>query len=175
MKDCLRLRTWAGPVTIGSFVAVAFTGILMFFHLNTGLMKLAHEWMSWLLVLGVIAHLIVNWKPFLRYFTRPAAIGIMMVLFLLGALSALPQGRSGGHRHPLAGAFMALEESSLHVVAQVVKRPSDSLLKELQARNVRVRDAEQTIREIAAENNVRSMDILGPILNKPQQSPGDRT
>lgn len=43
MKDTFRLKTWAGPLTIGSFVVIAGTGILMFFHLNVGVVKLAHE------------------------------------------------------------------------------------------------------------------------------------
>lgn len=38
------LRKWATPLTIGSFLLMGVTGILMFFHLDIGLNKLAHEW-----------------------------------------------------------------------------------------------------------------------------------
>lgn len=36
-------REWATPLTIGSFLLIAVTGVLMFFHLDSGLNKLAHE------------------------------------------------------------------------------------------------------------------------------------
>ena len=67
MKDRYWLRTWAGPLTIGSFGVVATTGILMFFHADSGSMKLAHEWLGWLLVLGVIAHVVLNKDFFLGW------------------------------------------------------------------------------------------------------------
>lgn len=40
-------RNWATPLTIGSFLLMAVTGLLMFFHLDTGLNKAAHEWLGW--------------------------------------------------------------------------------------------------------------------------------
>lgn len=45
-------REWATPLTIGIFTLMAVTGILMFFHLDKGLNKTAHEWLGWLLVAG---------------------------------------------------------------------------------------------------------------------------
>ena len=39
-------RDWATPVTIGSFGLMAITGLLMFFHLDSGLNKTAHEWLA---------------------------------------------------------------------------------------------------------------------------------
>lgn len=172
MKEILRSRTWAGPLTIGSFAVVAATGIVMFFHLNSGLVKLAHEWLGWLLVIGVIAHVAINWRPFVRYFCKPAGIAIMAVLLTLGVLSFFVGGPAG-RQHPLMGAFTALEQSSLQVVAQVAKSNPDALLANLRTKGLRVRNGEQTIREIASENGVRSMEILGNILGNPEPHAGE--
>jgi cytochrome b561 len=49
-------REWATPLTIGSFGLMATTGILMFFHLDSGLNKTAHEWLGWVMVAVVAAH-----------------------------------------------------------------------------------------------------------------------
>ena len=38
-------REWATPLTIGAFGLMSVTGMLMFFHLDTGFNKLAHEWL----------------------------------------------------------------------------------------------------------------------------------
>ena len=51
-------KTWAGPLTIGSFVLMAVRGILMFLHLNIGAMKLAHEWLELLFVTGGLTPLV---------------------------------------------------------------------------------------------------------------------
>ena len=47
------LRRWATPLTIGAFVFMAVTGILMFFEVRLGIIKVAHEWLSWLMVIAV--------------------------------------------------------------------------------------------------------------------------
>ena len=56
----LSLRTWATPATIGAFVLMAGTGVLMFFGWRGGLTEEAHEWLSWLFLAGVVAHLVVT-------------------------------------------------------------------------------------------------------------------
>lgn len=70
-------RSWATPLTVGAFPLISVTGILMFFHLETGLSKAAHEWLGWFLVAGVAAHLWLNGRAFTTYFKRPAAVAIM--------------------------------------------------------------------------------------------------
>ena len=47
-------RPWITPVVIGAFTLSAVTGVLMFFHLDSGLNKTAHEWLSWAMVIGVV-------------------------------------------------------------------------------------------------------------------------
>ena len=61
------LRPWATPLTIGSFALMATTGILMFFHLDSGLNKVAHEWLGWAMVAGVALHATVNWAALKRH------------------------------------------------------------------------------------------------------------
>ena len=40
------VRKWATPLTIGAFFLMAATGILMFFHIDRGIISGAHEWLS---------------------------------------------------------------------------------------------------------------------------------
>jgi hypothetical protein len=165
MKEVFRMKTWAGPLTIGSFVVMAATGILMFFHLNVGAVKLVHEWLSWLLVIGAVAHLAVNWRPFLGYFQKPVGVGIMATVLLLGAFSLFPAG-GPPRRPPFMEALMALEQSSLNVVAQVAKRSPQSAVDELRTRGLHVAHKAQTISEIALDKDTRSMDILAYVFGR---------
>ena len=163
MKDVLRLKAWAGPLTMGTFVVMTVTGVLMFFHLNVGMVKLLHEWLSWLFVAGAVAHLAVNWGPFLAYWRKPFAVGMMATLLVIGALALLPLG-SRGSRPPFMAALRSLEQSSLSVVAQVAKRSPEAVMEELTKQGLRVRDATQTISAIATDNDKPSLEILACVL-----------
>ena len=92
------LRSWATPLTISSFVIMGVTGILMFFHVDTGLNKFVHEWAGWVMVAGVGAHLLMNWRAFKTYFKRPLAKGIMAVgaLALFASFAPVSEGASPG-------------------------------------------------------------------------------
>lgn len=41
-----KLRAWVTPITIGSFLLIGVTGLLMFFKVPGGLIVIAHEWLS---------------------------------------------------------------------------------------------------------------------------------
>ena len=49
------LRLWATPLIVGSFLIMGVSGVLMFFHLETTLMKVVHEWAGWAMVAGAVA------------------------------------------------------------------------------------------------------------------------
>ena len=85
-------RPWITPVVIGAFGLSAVTGVLMFFHLDSGLNKTAHEWLSWAMVIGVLLHLLLNLNAFKRYFTQTTARVVMGVFALVLALSFIPAG-----------------------------------------------------------------------------------
>jgi hypothetical protein len=146
----------------------------MFFHVNSVLMKVAHEWLSWLLVIGAVAHLALNWRPFVAYFRKPAALAIMGLFLAIGIVSFIPLGGMSGRRPPMMQLFGALEQSSLEVVAQVVQKTPDDLTQELASQGITVRDPRQTIREIAAENGRNAMEILGQVAGKAGATSGGR-
>ena len=61
-------RSWATPIAAGAFLLSAVTGVLIFFHVDSGLNKAAHEWLSWLLLGGVVLHVLANLGGFKRHF-----------------------------------------------------------------------------------------------------------
>lgn len=124
-------RDWATPLTIGTFAVISVTGILMFFHLDTGLNKLAHEWLSWVLVAAVAAHAVVNWPGFKRYFLSSKvgrAIIAAGVLVLAGSFVTLP-GKGGFPPHIMA--MKAVSAAPLASVAPLTGRPVATLIDDL--------------------------------------------
>ncbi|MCG8276944.1 DUF4405 domain-containing protein [Stenotrophomonas sp. NLF4-10] len=61
------LRTWSTPLTIGSFILMAVTGVLMFFDVVPGYLAFAHEWFSWFFLVGAGGHIAVNFRPLVRH------------------------------------------------------------------------------------------------------------
>ena len=88
-------RPWITPVVIGAFFLSAVTGVLMFFHLDSGLNKTAHEWLSWAMVIGVTLHLLLNVAAFKRYFTQTTGRVVIGLFVTVLALSFIPAGGEG--------------------------------------------------------------------------------
>ena len=74
--------------------------VLVFFHLDSGLNKTAHEWLGWLLVAAVVAHASVNWVSLRRYLLnsrRAQGVLVVSALVLAGiALTAMPASSRPG-------------------------------------------------------------------------------
>ena len=99
------LRKWATPLTVGSFLIMGVTGILMFFHVESGLNGFIHEWAGWAMVAGVSAHLTMNWRAFTTYFKRPLAKVIMGISAVLLAVSFMPVSGGGSPVDKVMGAL----------------------------------------------------------------------
>jgi hypothetical protein len=67
MIEMIRLRTWATPLTIGGFILMSATGVLMFFGWDRSLTAEAHKWFSLLFLTGVGGHIAANIRPFLNH------------------------------------------------------------------------------------------------------------
>jgi hypothetical protein len=139
-------RAWATPLTIGTFGLMAITGILMFFHLDTGLNKLAHEWLGWLMVLGVVMHAIANWAAFKRYFLS-SVLGrsILGVSALIIALSFLPTPEALQHDSPPKIAFTAMINAPINHVSIVAGKPVDAVMLALNEANIHVINSETNL------------------------------
>ncbi|WP_369678998.1 DUF4405 domain-containing protein [Chloroherpeton thalassium] len=149
-------------MTIGTFVIVSITGILLFFHLEIGLVKTMHEWLSWLFVIGGLAHIAINWRAFTKYFSKPASVAIIAVTLAVGAMAFLPVGEGGdGRKAKIMKAVGALEQSPLTLIAQIEKTSPEALLQKLQANGIQVDDASLTIEAIAQSNQKKIDGYFG--------------
>ncbi len=163
-----RLREWATPFTVGAFLLTALTGILLFFKSNLGLIKPAHEWLSWLLIFGTAGHLACNWRPLVRSLARPVGALIFLVFIGLTCASALPLSEGKNRRHPAFSIAEALAQAPLSAVAQVTHRNREETMAALSGAGIRLADGEQTIREIADENGRKPLEVLALLFREDQ-------
>ena len=156
------LRKWATPWTVGSFVLMSVTGVLMFYHLNSPLNKLAHQWLSFAFLAGVGVHVFVNWLAFSRYFKSPVAIAVMAVfgVVLVGSFVNL----GGAKAEPPTRAIMAsLGRTPLSELAPIVHATPDALVARLQARGFPATSVSQSPDDLAGKDKKASAAILGII------------
>jgi hypothetical protein len=155
----MTLREWATPLTIGSFLLIAVTGILMFFHLDTGLNKLAHEWLGWGLVAAVGLHAAVHFKAFKRYFTRRDTLAIVALCALALAASFIsPPGKAG--KPPHAMAVQAVLDAPIEIAAQLARKETDTVLADLRAAGLPA-EPTQSLRDVGGDSRETQMRALG--------------
>ncbi len=150
------LRTWATPLTIGSFLLMAVTGLLMFFHLDGTLNKVAHEWAGWIMVAGVLAHVVLNWRAFSIYFKRPVAVTIMAVSAVVLAGSFVPASGGG---NPVRPVMMAISQATVGAVIELSGVPQQEALSRLSAAGYDA-EVDTPLPRLTGGNREKEMAIL---------------
>ncbi len=162
-----KLRSFATPLTIGTFVIMGITGVLMFFHLNTGGNKVVHEFVGLLMVVAVLLHLVPNWRAFTCYFKRPVALavmGISVVLLGLSFSTLSTSDRNGPGGRPDMVAIQIVTNAPLSVIAPLIESDTDTLISRLAAQGVTA-TADQTLHDLADGDIRQAITLLGIIGN----------
>lgn len=153
------VRTWATPLTIGAFILVATTGVLMFFDWNHGLTTVVHQWFSWFFLLGAAGHIVVNVRPLKSHLksrwgkTSVAVFGIVLAAsFSSWGLITGPQ-----LERPIAE---ALVDAPLSALAHTTRTTPDALISKMKAHGVTA-TSEQSIREISNAHDIGANRLLG--------------
>ncbi len=156
------IRLWATPLTVGAFALSAVSGILIFFHLNVGLIKVVHQWLSWIFVFGALVHLVDNRAALVQHLRRPIGRSIVAGFTILIILSLLPFG-NGRPTMPPERLNMIMLHTPLDAMAKVANHHPEILLEELRSQGLHVSGTEQTIGDIAKTNGRTSSEILSAI------------
>lgn len=156
-------REWATPLTAGAFGLLAVTGVLMFFHLDTGLNKAAHEWLGWVLLAGVGLHLASNFMAFQRYLRMPRPRAVLAGFVLLLGLSFLPLGGAGGEP-PFVAPLATLAAAPLSVLAAVAGTSPDDMARRLAAAGLPGATASSSVLQLAGPDRKQQIRVLGQVL-----------
>ena len=165
--DTTTLRRWATPMTIGAFMLMSITGILMFFHVQLGIIKVAHEWLSWLMVIAVGLHVTLHWKTFNRYFTQKPAMAVIGLFGVVIVAAMLIPGGGDERRGPQGGQMQAskvLMAAPLDKLAGITGKTLDGLQAQLQQQGLRVDNPTASLADIAQQNQRNPAEVLNEVL-----------
>ena len=159
------LRNWSTRLTMGAFLLVSGTGMLMFFEQESlGIITVVHQWTSLLLVFGVINHVAANFKPFKKHINSVWGKSSIVVFTLIFVASLNSWGLITGPQleRPIE---QALGDAPLSLLALVTKTDIDVLLSELNENGINA-TADQSIRDLVLQLGIDENELLGIIFLK---------
>ena len=163
-------RHWVTPFVIGSFLLMAVTGVLMFFHLDSGLNKSAHEWLGWAMLAAVGLHLVNNMNAFKRYFSQTTGRVVMAVFAVVLAMSFVSlNGQSS--KPPFLAPIKALSQAPLNVVAQVAGMSTAQLREQLANEGIASQNDNQTLIALVGDDQRRQIETLGKLFQAQGTNP----
>ena len=152
------------PLTLGAFLLSAVTGVLLFFHLDSGANKLVHEWLSWLLLLGAALHITIHAGAIKSYLQSKPGLLIVAACLVLLALSFLPLSPGAG-KPPFARPITALANAPLATLATVANITPDELNTRLKAAGFTPAPGARTLRDVVGNRLGPQMQVLDKILS----------
>lgn len=160
-------RPWITPLVIGTFALLSVTGVLMFFHLDTGMNKLAHQWLSWVIVAAVCLHVLLNLPAFKRYLGQKTALTVIGVCVVALALSFLPMPGASKKAPAYAAPLQALAKAPWPVLAQVLGQTPEALKTELEKAGLPVDSGQQNLQDLVGSDLKAQIRTLNRLLPKP--------
>ena len=158
-------RQWVNPLVAGSFLLMGVTGILMFFHWDTGLNKTVHEWLGWAMVVAVALHVMVNLQGFKNMFRTTLGKGILGLFTLILALSFFNLGGGEGNGGPpFKNSVNLLSNASITELSQISHIDEQILLTRLQQAGVNSATAQSSVKQLVGDDLGKQMQTLNSIL-----------
>lgn len=155
----MQLRAYATPIVFGALALSSVTGVLLFFHADTGLAKVAHEWLGWLLIAGAVAHVYTNRQAFAAHLkgTRGRVITLVFALVIVAAVVPWPSGGGGegggvegaGDGGGMLAAEYTLTHTSLESLAPITGRSVEQLVDRLRTAGFDGAAADASIHDFA--------------------------
>lgn len=155
-------RNWVTPITAGAFLLSAVTGVLIFFHVDSGANKFVHEWLSWVLLAGAALHTVANFNGLKAHLSSRRGQTLVGVFVVLLALSFIPLG-GGKDEPPFMAPVRALGGSNMTTLAQVARLTPEQLRDRLGKAGVRVESDQQTLAELVGSDTRRQMQVLNRV------------
>jgi hypothetical protein len=160
-------RNLATPLTIGAFLVLAVTGVLMFFHLDSALNKAVHEWIGWVMLAGVGLHVAVNVAAFQRYLRMPGPRSLIAGFALVLGLSFVPLAGSGGEP-PFVAPLRALAAAPLPVLAQVAGTSLQEMESRLRAAGIEPRVGADSVAALVGGDTRKQVGVLTKVMAQPR-------
>ena len=157
-------REWVTPFTAGAFFLSAATGVLMFFHIDSEANKIVHEWLSWALVVGVVFHVVINFKILIKYLSTRRGLQIVGIFVAILAISFVPISKK--HEQPFVAPIRALSQLPLTSLAQVAQISLQELMQRLSKEGVQPTSDQHKLSDIVGNDIRKQIHVLNAVFSE---------
>lgn len=155
-------RNWVTPLTAGAFLLSAVTGVLIFFHVETGANKFVHEWLGWVLLVGAALHVLVNFGGLKSHLATARGKWVIGVFMLVLAASFIPLG--GADEPPFVQPIRALSQAPLSTLAQVAQTTPENLRDRMVKQGLQPTSDQQSLSDLVGTDIKKQMHVLEKIM-----------
>lgn len=155
-------RNWVTPLTAGAFLLSAVTGVLIFFHVETGANKFVHEWLGWVLLGGAALHVLANFGGLKSHLATTRGKWVIGVFVLVLAASFIPLG--GADEPPFVQPIRALSQAPLSTLAQVAQTTPENLRDRMVKQGLQPTSDQQSLSDLVGTDIKKQMHVLEKIM-----------
>ncbi|WP_072680951.1 DUF4405 domain-containing protein [Arcobacter sp. LA11] len=156
-------REIATSFTTLTFLVIAISGVMMFFHISGMQVKALHNILGLVFVVAGIFHVIVNWKSMKNYFSKKVFISATIAISIVSA--ALIYASSNQGENPKMLIMQGMINTPVKNSFQVLNVKYEDAIKKLESKNIRVLDS-KSINDIAKANQTSPYKIVKIITSK---------
>ena len=151
-------REWVTPVTVGAFLLSAVTGVLIFFHADSGANKAVHESLGWILLGAAGLHAVANFAGLRRHLVTRR--GQLLVGAFVVALLASFAPIGDNDEPPFVPPIRALSQAPLTTLAQVAQLTPAQLRLRLAKAGFQPTSDQQSLSDLVGSDTHRQMHVL---------------
>ena len=164
MKLSERLRVLATPLVISAAVVTTITGVLMFFGIDRGLNRVAHEWISIVFAVAIGLHIWRNWNAFSRLLRTKIGLSLAILGVVLLTLSFVKIDRERAEP-AFIRATHALLDAPLKTSLPTFGLDEKSFVKLLGQNKLDIGDQDVTLRDVALRNQMHPFGLIDIVLD----------
>jgi Domain of unknown function (DUF4405) len=157
------VKKYATAATVALFLAVAASGLAMFFHVGKSIVSEMHQWLAVTLVIAAGLHIYKNWGGLKTYFRRRTILAPLALTVLAAAAFIVPASLSS-RQDPMPSLLNALQKAKLADVGRVLGVSPDELQTELTTKGFVIKSADQRLFEIASASQRPPMAVVMTVL-----------
>lgn len=160
------IKKYATAATTALFIAVAASGILMFFRVGKHAVEEMHEWLAMALVLAAALHIFKNWGPLVSYFKRRTILVPLVLTAIAAAAFIVPaatEQRRGGN--PARALMQAMQTARLADVGKVLDASPTDLEAALKKQGFIIETSDARLSEIAQASGKPPIAALMTVLD----------
>jgi phage FluMu protein gp41 len=156
-------RSWVTPITAGAFLLSGVTGILIFFHMETGANKFVHEWLGWLLVAGAALHVVVNYAGFKSHLATSRG-KVLLGVFAVALIARFIPVSGEIDEPPFMQPIRALSQAPLTTLAQVAQITPEQMHERMVKEGLLPTSDQQSLSDLVGTDPRKQMHVLGKIM-----------